>query len=78
MSELIHHGLIDPVTYELMWTMGISVFLLLAGTLTAWMLPWSDTEIDAVYSSITRSFSPQTKPASIFPTTKSPTPLLSK
>ena len=79
MSELMHHGLIDPITFELVWTMGISMFLLLAGTLTVWMLPWSDSEIDAVYNSITRNLSPQTKStAPIFPATKSPAPLLSK
>ena len=79
MSELMQLGLIDPSTFELVWTMGITMFLLLAGTLTVWMLPWSDSEIDAVYNSITQNFSPQAKPAApIFPATKSPAPLLSK
>ena len=55
MSELMQLGLIDPSTFELVWTMGITMFLLLAGTLTVWMLPWSDSEIDAVYNSITQN-----------------------
>lgn len=55
MSELIFvHGLIDPATVEMIWTMAVSALLLLAGTLTIYILPWSNAEIDAVYSSFSQ------------------------
>ena len=51
MFEVIFtHGLFDPATIEVLWTMAVSSLLLLAGTLTVYILPWSNAEIDAVYN----------------------------
>jgi len=56
MSEfIITSGFIDPATFDLVWTMAMAAMLLLAGTLSAYILPWSDAEIDATYNSIHNS-----------------------
>jgi hypothetical protein len=45
---------LDPATAEFLWTASVSTLLLLAGSLSIWMLPWSDKEIDEVDQSFQR------------------------
>ena len=56
MSELfINHQFMDPATLDMIWTAVVSTLLISAGTLTIYMLPWSDAEIEAVYNGLTQS-----------------------
>lgn len=74
MSEMIFtHGLLDPATFDVLWTMAVSALLLLAGTLSVWILPWSDTEIDAVHSSFSQVITQNIRPLAAPRTASQPT-----
>ncbi len=49
---MISTELISPAVLDLLFTMSASGLLIAAGGLAAWMLPWSEQELQAVHESI--------------------------
>ena len=44
--------MLDPATTEFIWTLTITGLLMEAGSLTIWLMPWSDAEILAVHQTV--------------------------
>lgn len=53
MTDLILQSTaLDPSFLELVWTLAVTTLLLVAGTITVWVLPWSDQELETVHREI--------------------------
>ena len=61
MDSTILSFILDPATFDFMWTVWVSFLLCLAGALTISRLPWTDEEIAGV-DAAARSLIPSPMP----------------
>lgn len=49
MADVILQSIgLEPALIDLLWTAAMTSLLLLAGSMTVWILPWSDRELEDV------------------------------